>query len=291
MNSSESSPELIRALVESEALRVAPASEVFWYTSGKVGPYYINTHFLFGGPEEAAALLDFIEQSADPSAVSFTGQLQEKIAGMYARDPRYRAVIHRLADAIEETGEVCDYISGGQRRDWFFSVAVAARLQRPHLYLYKDLSATVTSLDGAQEPIDISGSKTIHVADLVTEASSYLRSWIPALRDRGAQMRAAVNVVDRAQGGIDALQGQGVNASALLRVDATMFDALLEAGLIDAVQHGRLQAYFRDPDAAMKQFLQDHPSFIEDALNGDDVRTAERANLLLAENLYGLEST
>ena len=288
--SSESSPELIRALVESEALRVAPASEVFWYTSGKVGPYYINTHFLFGGPEEAAALLDFIEQNADPDAISFTGQLQAKIAGMYARDPRYRAVIDRLADAIEETGEVCDYISGGQRRDWFFSVAVAAKLQRPHLYLYKDLSATVTS-HGAQEMTDVSGSKAIHVADLVTEASSYLRSWIPALRDRGAEMRAAVNVVDRAQGGIDALQAQGVNASALLRVDATMFDVLQEAGLIDAVQHGRLQAYFRDPEAAMKQFLQDHPSFIEDALNGDDARTAERANLLLAENLYGLESS
>ena len=103
-------------------------------------------------------------------------------------------------------------------------------------------------------------------------------------------MRAAVNVVDRAQGGIDALEGHGVNASALLRVDAAMFDALLEAGLIDAVQHGRLQAYFRDPDAAMKQFLQDHPRFIEDALNGEDARTAERANLLLSENLYGLES-
>lgn len=287
-----SSPELIRALVESEALRVAPAHEVFWYTSGKVGPYYINTHFLFGGSKAAAALLDFIEENADPNAVSFAMQLQEKTAGMYARDPRYRAVIDRLADAVEETGEAYDYISGGQRRDWFFSVAVAALLQRPHLYLYKDLSATVTSEgNGAQVTgEDLSGSKTIHVADLVTEASSYLRSWIPALRDRGAQMSAAVNVVDRAQGGIDALQGQGVNASALLRVDGTLFDALLEGGLINSAQHGRLQAYFEDPDGAMKQFLQDNPSFIEDALKGGDGRTAERAKLLVSQDLYGIES-
>ncbi len=285
------SHELIRALVESEALRVAPASEVFWYTSGKVGPYYINTHFLFGGPQQAAALLDFIEENADPNADSFAAQLQEKIAGMYARDPRYSAVIDRLADAVEETGEACDYISGGQRRDWFFSVAVAARLQRPHLYLYKDLNATVRSEEnGAQVTTDLSGSKTIHVADLVTEASSYLRSWIPALRDRGADMSAAVNVVDRAQGGIDALQSHGVNAGALLRVDGTLFDALLESGLVDPAQHGRLQAYFQDPDGAMKQFLQDNPSFIEDALNSGDVRTAERAKLLLAEDPYGLES-
>ena len=244
--------DLIRALVESEALRVAPASDVFWYTSGKVGPYYINTHFLYGGAQAAAALLDFIEENADPSDGSFTAQLSAQIATMYERDYRYGAVIDRLAAAADETGEAYDFISGGQRRDWFFSVGVAARLQRPHLYLYKDRSASVAEkAGGGQEAPDLSGVRTIHVADLVTEASSYLRSWVPALRERGAEMGAAVNVVDRDQGGIAALQAQGVNASALLRVDGALFDALLQEGLVDAGQHDRWQAYYRDPDEAM----------------------------------------
>ena len=282
--------ELIRALVESEALRVAPASEVFWYTSGKVGPYYINTHYLFGGPEAAAALLDFIEVNADPHAATFTVELQERIERMYAQDSRYRAVVDQLAAAAIEMGGSFDYVSGGQRRDWFFSIAVANRLQCPHLYLYKDRSATLTSGDGTQESTDLAGSCSIHVADLVTEASSYVRSWIPALRDRGAQMSAAVNVVDRAQGGITALQAEGVNAGALLRVDGSLFDALLEAGLVDPAQHARLQAYFEDPDDAMKQFLQDNPSFVEHALNGDDPRSAARARLLVADDLYGIKS-
>ena len=280
--------DLIRALVESEALRVAPASDVFWYTSGKVGPYYINTHFLYGGAQAAAALLDFIEENADPSDGSFTAQLSAQIATMYERDYRYGAVIDRLAAAADETGEAYDFISGGQRRDWFFSGGVAARLQRPHLYLYKDRSATVAEkAGGGQAAPDLSGVRPIHVADLVPEASSYLRSWVPALRERGAEMGAAVNVVDRDQGGIAALQAQGVNASALLRVDGALFDALLQEGLVDAGQHERLQAYYRDPDEAMKRFLEDNPSFVEDALNGDDARTAERAKLLLSEGFYG----
>ena len=284
--------DLIRALVESEALRVAPASDVFWYTSGKVGPYYINTHFLYGGAQAAAALLDFIEENADPRARLFAAQLSEQVETMYERDDRYGAVIDRLAAAVDGTGESYDFISGGQRRDWFFSVGVAARLQRPHLYLYKDRSATVAhNSGGEQESAEWSGVRTIHVADLVTEASSYLRSWVPALRDRGAEMGAAVNVVDRDQGGISALQGQGVNASALLRVDDALFDALLQAGLVDADQHERLQAYYRDPDEAMKRFIEDNPGFVEDALNGDDTRTAECARLLLSEGFYGTGAT
>ena len=45
--------DLIEYLITSQALRIATANEVFWYTSGTVGPYYINTHYLYGGPEKA----------------------------------------------------------------------------------------------------------------------------------------------------------------------------------------------------------------------------------------------
>ena len=38
-------PDLVASLIRTQALRLAPADEVFWYTSGTVGPYYINTHY------------------------------------------------------------------------------------------------------------------------------------------------------------------------------------------------------------------------------------------------------
>ena len=80
---------------------------------------------------------------------------------MYAQDSRYRAVVDQLAAAAIEMGGSFDYVSGGQRRDWFFSIAVANRLQRPHLYLYKDRSATLTSGDGTQESTDL-GRLVLH---------------------------------------------------------------------------------------------------------------------------------
>ena len=113
--------DLIRALVESEALRVAPASDVFWYTSGKVGPYYINTPFLYGGAQAAAALLDFIAENADPRARLFAVQLSVPIETMYVGDDLHGSLIHPLAAAVRGTGESYDFISSGTPRPVFSS--------------------------------------------------------------------------------------------------------------------------------------------------------------------------
>ena len=34
---------LVTYLFETRAIRVCPKDKLFWYTSGKIGPYYINT--------------------------------------------------------------------------------------------------------------------------------------------------------------------------------------------------------------------------------------------------------
>jgi len=53
--------DLIAALIQTRALRLAPPGQVFWYTSGTVGPYYIDTHYLCGGQARAEELLGFID--------------------------------------------------------------------------------------------------------------------------------------------------------------------------------------------------------------------------------------
>ena len=59
--------DLAEYLITSQALRIAPANEMFWYTSGTVGPYYINTHYLYGGPEKAEEMLSFINDEKENS--------------------------------------------------------------------------------------------------------------------------------------------------------------------------------------------------------------------------------
>ena len=52
---------LVKELFLTGALQVAEPERPFWYTSGTFGPFYINTHYLFGGAEAAQSLLKQIE--------------------------------------------------------------------------------------------------------------------------------------------------------------------------------------------------------------------------------------
>ena len=280
---------LIEQLIARQALRIAPAGEVFWYTSGTVGPYYINTHFLFGGPEKAGELLAFIDAEKE-NVGRFVPEISARCRDMYASDPVYANVVDSLATTLRPKRASLEMISGGERRDWFFSVAVAHNLDLPHLFLYKDRRGFLSGDRGAVEAGDLTGRCSAHVADLVTEASSYRNAWVPALRSRGGCLAWAANVIDRAQGGDEVLRSLGVESWSLLRVDEELFAEMLRRNLIDADQKAILEAYRRDPHGSMRRFLENHPRFLEAALESDDPRTAERARLLVEGDLYGLHS-
>ena len=38
-------------LFETNAFRVCEENKPFWYTSGKIGPYFINADYLYGSEE------------------------------------------------------------------------------------------------------------------------------------------------------------------------------------------------------------------------------------------------
>ena len=47
-------------LFKTNAFRVCEENKPFWYTSGKIGPYFVNGHFLYGNEKDANDLLNFI---------------------------------------------------------------------------------------------------------------------------------------------------------------------------------------------------------------------------------------
>ena len=277
--------DLLKALLDTEALRLAPPGEVFWYTSGTVGPYYINTEYLYGGPERAQQLLAFIDEHKEDG--DFPQCLQERVEKQYAKDEVYRQVVDGLVALARESGSHFNSVSGGERRDWFFSLAVAERLGKPSLLIYKDRHTVV--LDGQKlRPVRANDMDVLHVADLVTEASSYVRDWIPAVAASGGRIAYSANVIDRGQGGLETLKEQGITAGALMRIDDALFDRLYEMGQIDEAQRMVLVEYYRNPYTAMRAFLKAHPEFVSRALHGSDMRAAQRARLLITENPYGL---
>lgn len=280
---------LIHWLFATRALRAAPADEPFWYTSGTLGPYYINTHFLFGSEEDANGLLRRIDELA-ASPLDLPAALHEAVLRQYEQNPIYRQLMDQIAARLAAAPGTL--ISGGERRDYFFSVCAAHLLGKPHIYLFKDQTAVISPSGGQNaeklEDSALAGSVVCHVADLVTEASSYTRAWLPALRRVGARMPMTLAVVDRNQNGRQVLEAEGTRLVSLMTIDQELFYQARAAGLIDDAQLDQILRFTADPQAYMRLFLREHPAFLAEqlALGG---KNAERARRCL-ESGYGPEN-
>lgn len=280
----------ISYLFQTNAIRFCEENKPFWYTSGKIGPYFINTHFVYGSEKDATELLSYIdEQLADKD--NLPTNVFEKVKKQYETNNIYHDIIDSLIQMIKENipVEEIEYISGGERRDWFFSNMIAHLLQKPHLTIYKDLSMKESdyTFTKTTDISNLAGKKVLHIADLVTVASSYIRAWIPAIEENGGVMKWSVAVVDRMQGGGEKMKEKGVIPFSLVQVDKTLFETAKTMGIISEIQQDMLNGFFENPDETMKQFLIEHPEFLENALNSDE-KTVKRAKLLVEQDLYGL---
>lgn len=281
---------IVSYLFETNAIRFCEENKPFWYTSGKIGPYFINTHFVYGNEKDAVELLSFIDESLS-NQMTLPKKVFEKVLEQYNKNSIYKDVINHLKSYIEENIDVSniDYISGGERRDWFFSNIIAYLLKKPHISIYKDLSTVVSSYNFEKTEVisNLKDKNVLHIADLITVASSYIRAWIPAIKNLGATMCWSCTVVDRMQGGKDKLEAQGVKSFSLVNVDTSLFKTAFDMGIINKKQLDMLSKFFADADGSMKEFLIAHPEFLENSLNGDK-KTKKRAQLLVDNNLYGL---
>ena len=285
--------EIMSLLFETNAFKISNPDHPFWATSGKLTPYYINTHFLYGSQADAEALLDYInEQLESEERVKIPQNVFKKVFEQYTTNRIYKTITDLLIEYLKSHIDIdeVDYISGGERRDWYFSMMVAYLLKKPHITIYKDVTAIESSYDFEtnSQQANFDNKNILHVADLLTVASSFVRAWIPAVKDLGGNLKWALVVVDRNQGGPEVLAEHDVKALSLFKIDEHFFDKALELGKINQTQLELLKAYTANPDETMKQFLIDHPTFIEDTLNGSDEKAAKRAKLLIEGNLYGL---
>ena len=282
--------DIMSYLFETNAIRFCEENKPFWYTSGKIGPYFINTHFVFGNEGDAVSFLSFIDECLSDK-ITLPKKVFERALEQYNNNEIYKNVIDTIKKYIEDNINVSeiDYVSGGERRDWFFSNIIAYLLDKPHISIYKDLSTVVSNSDfsNTTNVSNLDGKKVLHVADLVTVASSYLRAWIPAIKNLGAKMCWSCVVVDRMQGGTAKIEAEGVKALSLVNVDNSLFEKALDLSIINDSQYQMLCEFFKDPDKTMKEFLINHPEFLENSLKSDE-KTKKRAQLLIDNNLYGL---
>ncbi len=267
-------------LFKTNAVRVAPADTPFWYTSGKLGPFFINTHFLAKDEGTATSILKLIEEAISEDRETAPKKIFDAFCNLYKEDATYRNCVDSLVEAAKKYD--FDFISGGERRDFFFSMVPAHLLGKPHLTIFKDLSSVITDCNFSKIDYDFNGKKALHIADLITEASSYERAWIPAIKDLGADIKDTIAVVDRKQNGRAVLNGLGVNMETLTAVDKELFDEALANGSVNEAQYDLVMQFLADPDKYMKDFIANHPSFIDEQISLGG-KTKERAELAISK--------
>ena len=281
---------IISWLFETDAVRVCPEGQPFWYTSGKLGPFYINTQFLYGSEAAANSLLKTIEEACAGEKLAFYDKVWADISAQLASCPIYAQLIDLLTEAAAKLD--VDFVSGGERRDFFFSMPVARKLGLGHLSIFKDLSCVYTDKDGVSmdaAQAGLAGKRSVHIADLITVASSYIRAWIPAVESLGAKIAYSLAVVDRDQGGSEILAKAGCPLTTLVTIKPELFEQAKALGRVTDAQVALVNSFIADPDKFMRDFLLAHPDFLagEIAKGG---KSAQRAELCIASGFAPAEA-
>lgn len=285
--------ELISLLFNTNSFKVSNPDLPFWYTSGKIGPYFINVDYLYGSSEESTELLNKIDDMLkNENKEDIPYLLCEEIMNHYDNNEMFKTIIDMLVDYVEDNFEthLIDYISGGERRDWIFSVPLANLLGKPHITIFKDLT-TVASTSDFEESTTIEsleGKRVFHSADILNTGSSFERFWVPAINKLGSKINWGLFVVDRNQKGDKKLRDIGVQTYSLVKISEELFNIAIKQNIITLPQYEMLCKYLDDPDGSMREFIRNHPNFIDDTINNSpDEKIRQRAQLCKENNFYG----
>ena len=131
------------------------------------------------------------------------------------------------------------------------------------------------------EKANLAGKKSVHIADLITVASSYIRAWIPAVEALGAKIAYSLAVVDRDQGGSEILEKAGCPLTTLVPIKPELFEQAKALGRVTDAQIELVNSFIADPDKFLSDFLTANPDFLANEI-AKGGKSAQRAELCIA---------
>ena len=134
--------ELLKLIHDTHAVSIWDHSKgpVFWYALNVPGPFYVNTEMIIGSALSEKLLREItaiVAGTIDTQARA--KQLQHLIMDAYKTSPSWQRIIATLVDLARTKYPHHDFtiISGGERRDFLFSIPFAQACDLPHLFLFK----------------------------------------------------------------------------------------------------------------------------------------------------------
>ncbi len=275
--------ELEKALLSTESIKIAQENSPFWYTSGTIGPYFINTHFLLGSEKKANDFLNFININKE-NYKKFIPELIDRIISIYKSNIIFKKSIDNFYANIKTKKEFIqsEYISGGERRDWFFSPIIAYLSNKKLLFIYKDLKIFTEN----SQVTDLKQANVSHICDLVTQASSYKRAWIPALKKINAKLSFTAAVVDRDEGGTDYFNKLKIKYYSAVLINKVFLNDLLKNNIINNNQYNLIIDFKKNPINYGKTYLTNNPQYLLSSLN--DIKNSTKVKTCINENPYNI---
>lgn len=231
--------------------------DVYWYTSGIPGPFYVNTEYIAGEKEADNALkkINKILGSNSSKALKVSS-IFDLIDSIVESDEGYNTSIEALSHFyMSNRNSIPSFISGGERRDWFFSIPIAKKLGIPHITLFKSGDYHVTDFNGNTIEIALENQKVLHVADIINQASSYFERWIPILKNTGVHFSETLTVAVRNIEGFESLKSNNIAVISPLFVDKSLFNEAYKLGLINEFALHEIGQFLESPKEWTKYFL------------------------------------
>ena len=255
---------------------------VFWYAANVPGPFYVNTEMVIGKALSENLLREItaiVAGTLDGQARA--EQLERLILEAYKKSLPWQRLIATMADrAHKEFPEgTYAYVSGGERRDWLFSIPYAHVIEIPHLYLFKNEPAF------CKQPIK-AGQKVLHVSDLINNAASFFDLWEPALQKAKLKCCGNLCVNVRGDNGLKRLREAGQKVVSLMTIDTEFFRRLHTTDLITRETFEEIAVFFSSSQDWASKYLVDHPELFD--VTDCNAKSFERLRFFISRDPWKL---
>ena len=93
--------DLTNLLFETNAFNIAQENKPFWYTSGKIGPYFVNAEYFYGSDADSKELLAFIDSELEnENKENIPAHIFEKVLNHYNTNEIYKTTIDAMKEYI-----------------------------------------------------------------------------------------------------------------------------------------------------------------------------------------------
>ena len=257
---------------------------VFWYAANVPGPFYVNTEMVIGESLSEKLLREItaiVAGTIDTQARA--EQLTHLILTAFKHTPAWQRLIVTMVDRARAEFPAHGYtaISGGERRDWLFSIPFAHVSDLPHLFLFKNKTSY------CEHPI-ARGQSVLHVSDLINNAASFFDLWQPAFNTLDLHCAGNLCVNIRGDNGLRRLQEAGQKTVALVTINLDFFRHLHAADLVDQATYEEIAVFFASPQAWAESYLIGKPDLFN--AQSCDAKSFERLKFFIQQDPWKLRA-